>query len=210
MQRINASQRAVYPPDTILIVQAQDGAQGLAADAQPANASSVCFQWPSHLRSRSQIEEPQVKGSERDAPAVALSTAGPVPAVWKSAPDVSAAVEDANASDNVDGRHREPPTSSDKLLLDHSDSHGGASSVLLQTGAATVAVIKEEVVDTEPTAAAASVDAAAAGEAAGHVDADATALAVVPFVADPESLVDFPFNSRRGEPWAAPRNASAR
>ncbi len=175
---------------------------------QPAAVSGVCFHWPTHLRSRSQVEEPHLKDTERDAPAVALSTAELLPAVEMSAPDAPAAVEHATAGDNVDGRHREPPISSDKLLLDGSDSHGGASAVLLRSGAATVAVTGEGIVDTEPrAAAAASEDAAAAGEAAGHVDADETALAVVQAVADPESLVDFPFNSRRGEPWATPCKA---
>ncbi len=209
---LNPDECASCPSDSILFVQARDGVQRLAADAQqtPAAAYGVCFQWPSHLRSRSQVEEPPLNGAERDAAAAALSTAEPLPApaMQKSAADVSAAVEHATAEDIVDRRHQEPPVSNDKLVRDHSDSHVGASSVLLQAGAATVSVIKEDALGTELTATTAAMeDAAAADEGAGHVDADDTALAMVPAVADPESLVDFPFNSRRGEARAAPCSA---
>ena len=147
--------------------------------------------------------------AERDAVAVEPSIAEPMSAAGTNGSDAPAVVEYVTARDNVDARHHGPFISNDKLSMEHNDSHGGASSGLLPSGGRTAAVAKEGAVGTEATGtAAATENAAAADEAAGQAAADDTALVVVPAMADPESLVDFPFNSRRGEPGAAPCSAS--
>ena len=201
-QRLHPETRASCPHTSMLTAQTRAGVRGLASDAKqtPEPGPGMYFQWPSHLRSRRQAAESPRTDAQRDAAAAALSKAEPVSAAVKTASDVPAVVEHAIAEDIVSGRQHEPPASGDKRSIRDSDGHSGAGANSVHSGVATVAAI-ECAAGTEVTATAAATESAeAADDAADQVVADAAALVVVPAIADPASLVDFHFNTRRGEP----------